>query len=236
MTLARLDRARHLSALTALAAVALVAAACDSGSAPSAIASAVTNASLPPIPTEAPATAPASSEGAASEGASETEGPSAVATDIDPCQLITADEASQLTGVTFGAGKESVSDKNVKSCNYAGPGANLFTVEVAVAPDQATAKAAEAAAKADLENQANKSANIGLKVTELPDFAPDIASGIDAAMLEGSMTSPIQFGARAMFVLKDTIFFGFDDVAVGGQPPSADAMQAQARTVLGKLP
>ncbi len=236
MTPARIDRARHLPALAALASVALIAAGCSSSSAPSAVASALSNTSFPPVATEAPTTAPASSDGTATEAPPESAGPSAVATDIDPCQLITSEEASQLTGVTFGAGKESVSDKNVRSCNYAAAGGNLFTVEVAVAPDVATAKAAEAAARADLQDQAGKSANIGLKVTELPDFAPDIESGIDAAMLEGSMTTPIQFGARAMFVLKDTIFFGFDDVAVGGQPPSADAMKAQARTVLGKLP
>ena len=235
MTSFRHVHARPLAAVAVLGAVALLAAGCTSGSAPSAIASAITNASIPPVATEAPTTAPAS-EGAATEAPSESAGPSAVATDIDPCQLITADEASQLTGVKFGAGKESVSDKNVKSCNYAGAGANLFTVEVAVAPDEATAKAAEDDARATLQEQSQKSANIGLKVTELPGFAPDIASGIDAAMLEGGATSPIQFGARAMFVLKGTIFFGFDDVAVGGQPPSADAMQNQARTVLGKLP
>jgi hypothetical protein len=223
---------RPLAPLTAVAAAALVLAGCTGTTTPSAVASAVVNASIPPIATEAPSVAPSEATGSSSEEPTESEGPSAVATDIDPCQLITADEAGKLTGTTFGPGKESVSDKNVRSCNYAAAGGNLFTVEVAVAPDEATAKAAEDAAKQDLQDQAQKSANLPLKITQLPNFAPNT----DAALMEASVTSPIQFGARAMLVLRGTTFFAFDDVAVGGQPPSAQAMQDEAMTVLGKLP
>jgi hypothetical protein len=231
MTQARLDRARHLSALGALAAVALVAAACDSGSAPSALASALSNASLPPIATEAPTATPATSEGTATTEPSESAGPSAVATDIDPCQLITAADASTLAGVTFGAGKAHTTENNVKSCVYAA-GTTVFTVEVAVAPDEATAKAAEAGAEKDLEDQGSKMSNAGVKVTKLPGFAPNT----DAALMEASVTAPIQFDARAMFLLKNTIFAGFSDIALNGTAPSADAMKAQAMTVISKLP
>ena len=74
-------------------------------------------------------------------------------TDIDPCQLITSDDASTLVGVNFGAGKATNTENNVKMCSYSGPGPNIFTVEVAVAPDVATAQAAEADAKAELSSR-----------------------------------------------------------------------------------
>jgi hypothetical protein len=235
MTQARLDRtrSRHIAVLPALAAVAIIAAACTSGSAPSAIASAISNASLPPIATEAP-TSPPSEEAsnASTEAPSESALPSAVATDIDPCQLITQAEASSLVGVTFGAGKSETDENHLKSCSYAGPGPNIFRVEVAVAPDEATAKAAEAQAQAELASQAKDEAHLALQVTQLPGFADNT----DAAILEGSASSPIAVDARAMLLLRGVDFVGFSDVAIGGKAPSQDAMKAQANTVLAKLP
>ena len=141
-------------------AAALAVAACTSDATPSAIASAVAHVSFPPIATEAPTATPTEAPStAATEAPSESELPSAVATDIDPCQLITSADASQLVGMKFGAGKASEAENNVKLCTYAAPGPNLFSVEVAVAPDVATAKAAEAAALQDLEDTASQLAN-----------------------------------------------------------------------------
>ena len=40
----------------------------------------------------------------------------------------------------------------------------------------------------------------------------------------------------AIYVLKGTIFFGFSDLALSGATPTAAAMQAQAQTILGRLP
>jgi hypothetical protein len=37
-------------------------------------------------------------------------------------------------------------------------------------------------------------------------------------------------------VLKGTIFFGFSELALSGSTPSAAALQAQAQTILGRLP
>jgi hypothetical protein len=232
-------RLRTVTSLAALVAVAAIAAGCTGTSTPSSIASAVTNATLPPVTTEAPTIAATSSPSAAASESSvqtaepsESALPSAVATDIDPCQLITADEAGKLAGVTFGSGKSSTSAGHVKMCTYSAPGPNLFSVEVAVAPDEATAKAAEAAEEKDLSDQAAQMADLHLALTKLPNFAPDT----DAALLEAAVKSPVAFGARAMFVLRGATFFGFSDIVVGGEPPSAQAMKDQATTALGKLP
>jgi hypothetical protein len=224
MTVVPLRHARPLGALALAGVMATVVAGCSGTTTPSAIASFVANASLPPVATEAPTTA-------TSEEPSESAGPSAVATSIDPCQLITAADASTLVGVTFGAGKAHTNENNVKDCVYSA-GTNVFTVEVAVAPDEATAKAAEASAKQDLENQGKGMIKSGMKVTELPSFAPNT----DAALLEGSVTGPIKLDARSMFLLKGTIFAGFDDIAINGSAPSADAMKAEAMKVIGELP
>ena len=150
-------------------------------------------------------------------------------TDLDPCQLITSDDASTFVGVNFGKGKATKTENNVKMCSYAAPGPNIFTVEVAVAPDVATAQAAEAAAKADLSSQGAK-----LAVIPLPSFADDT----DAAILQGSASSNgISLGARALLLLKGTTFVGFSDISAGGaQPPSEQAFKDEGNAVLAKLP
>ena len=229
---------RIVSRPAALAALAIVASlglgACSSGTNPSAIASAIANASLPPLPSPAATPLPSAAASQAAAGPSGSALATAVPTDIDPCQLITAEAASALVGVTFGPGKESDNGKNVKICSYAGPGPNIFMVEVAVAPDVATAKAAEASVQADLQSNASQQADLGLTVTQLPNFA----ANTDAAMLSGAKSAgALSVAARAMLVLRNTTFFAFSDVAVGGgQPPSEKAMQDKANEILATLP
>jgi hypothetical protein len=46
----------------------------------------------------------------------------------------------------------------------------------------------------------------------------------------------IPINGSAIGVLKGTIFFGLSDVVKGGAAPSAAAVQAEATTVLGRLP
>ena len=163
---------RPAAAAAALAVVAAVAvSACSSGGPnASAIASILANASLPPVASSAP-TSPPSEAAAASGAPSGSALPTAVATSIDPCALITSADASTLVGVTFGPGKESDNGKNVKMCTYSAPGPNIFSVEVAIAPDADTAKAQEADTEADLQARANDLAQLGLTVTKLPNFA-----------------------------------------------------------------
>ena len=235
MTQHRFAGALPIGALVVAAAIAV--AGCTGSSAPSAIASAIAIQSLPPIQIEsaAPTTSEAPST-AATEAPSESELPSAVATDIDPCQLITSADASQLVGVKFGAGKATETENNVKLCTYAAPGPNIFSVEVAVAPDVATAQAAEAAALQDLKDTASQQADLGLNVEVLPSFGPN--GDADAAMLQGSKSAGgISLGARALYVLHNTTLFGFSDISLGGSsPPSEQAMKDKATEILATLP
>ena len=99
-----------------------------------------------------------SSQGGGPSGSpSATPTPTAtVATTLDPCQLVTAAEASTLSGATFGAGLEETTGTNGtgKRCTYGSQTTNVFFVQVASSDNAADAQAAwateEAAADADI--------------------------------------------------------------------------------------
>ena len=236
MTVVRSVFRARAAALAAAAVLSLVClGGCGGTTSPSAIASAIAAAGTPPPASAVTLSAPPSEEpsSAATEGASESALPSAVPTDLDPCQLVTSADASSFVGVTFGPGKESTTDSNVRMCTYTAGTANIFDVGVAIAPDVATAKAAETALEKDLETQTNDLASLGLSVTKLPGFA----AGADAAILQGGITAAGQsIAARAIFVLRGTTFFEFGDIALGGNPPSEQATKDKAMELLAKVP
>ena len=114
MSQVRIARGRQAGAVALIAALA-VAGCTGSTGAPSQLASALAAASLPPIQAPAPsASSEPPSSAPASDEASDTPEPTAVATDLDPCQLITSDDASTFVGVNFGKGKASTTENNVK--------------------------------------------------------------------------------------------------------------------------
>jgi hypothetical protein len=153
-----------------------------------------------------------------------------VPTSIDPCQLITSQEAGKLAGASFGAGLEETLSGNSRMCTYGAQTKNVIEVLVAIAPDVATAKQAEASAEADVQASAAQ-LSVGMTITKLPGFAPNT----DAVLMELKPNS-IGVAGRAIYVLRGTAFFGFSDLVLGGAAPSADAVKAQAMTTLGKLP
>lgn len=203
------------------AAAIFVLAACSGSSATSA--PAATNASVAsPTPTATPTQTPSP---AASP--SDTPEPTGVATSLDPCTLVTAQEAGQLAGVTFGPGKPETTSGNGKICTYGYQTLNVFTVIVAQAPDVATAQAEKAAAVAQLQQQANK----GVTITQLSGL------GDAAAYLAGGGTiSGVTLNISAIYVLKGTVFFGFSDLLLNKPAPTSAALQAEAQTVLGRIP
>jgi hypothetical protein len=175
---------------------------------------------------------------AASPTPSATPEATAVQTALDPCQMVTAQEASQLAGATYTAGVESTTSGGGKICTYGGQTRNVFEVILAQAPDVATAKAEEADAKAGLTTDYP---GVKVTITQITDLQNGAATpppgGIDAEAAQASATiSGIQFGAIGMYLLKGATFVGFSDVEVGGTAPTLDAMKAQASIVLGRIP
>ena len=150
---------------------------------------------------------------------------------LDPCQLIDSQEASAYANASFGAGVEETISDGAKMCTYGAETTNVFLVEVAQAPDVATAKAYKADFLAMLQANAQQLASGGLNVTELPNFADG------ATMGQLSLTIARQtINGSAIGVLKGTVFFGFSDVVRGGAAPSSTAVQSEATTLLGRLP
>ncbi len=220
------SRARP-SRLFALVAVALLAgcSAATTGSPTSAALSSAASSSAPaatPAPTPTPTPAAASTSTPAG-----TSGPTAVPTSVDPCQLVTSQEASQLAGASFGAGKEETTSGNGRLCVYGYQTLNVFTVEVAQAPNLAAAQAAKAEALAGIQELATK----GVTLTQLPNLADGAVVAQGGATISGQT-----FSVSSIGVLKGTIFFGFSDLVLGHPAPSSAALQAQAQTCLGRLP
>lgn len=213
--------------ILAVASSALLLTACSS-SGGSSIANVVTPPNSPaPIVSSPPASNPGTPP--ASDGTGVT--PAA-----DPCQVVTSAEASALSGVTYGAGKESV-DNHTKGCTYEVAGHSL-SVQVAQAPDPATAQAywdsAQAKAKANLKAEQQKApAGVTWSFTDSPvsglgDRATTIAA---SASLMGH-----SFGITGIYVIQGATFMGIEDLAItAGSPASTSALVAQAQTSVGRL-
>ena len=138
-----------------------------------------------------------------------------MATTIDPCQVVTPDEASKLAGSKFGPSSATTMSNNAKLCMYGQEGLS-FNVIVTAAPDAATAKAQEPAFKAEIE-QAAADAGLGdMKLTEIPDFQP----GVDAAVLSGTATvGGTKVEGIALYALKNAVLLALTDLAFGGDGP-----------------
>jgi hypothetical protein len=183
--------------------------------------------------------------GASNQTASESPSPTAPAqltpsatanSNLDPCQLVTQQEASQLAGATFAAGKKEAISSASSLCTYGAQTLNVFTVIVAVAPDATTAQKdwaqEEAKAQAGVKKlvaEAGGSASLKAGDITLPG-ADKAATAIETATISGRTLN-----ISAIYVLKGAVFFTFADLVAGKPAPTASAMAAQAQTVLTRV-
>ena len=150
---------------------------------------------------------------------------------LDPCQLITSQEASTLAGASFGPGKEGTLGNNSRTCAYGSQTTNVFEIEVAQAPDVATAIAEETDFIAEVNSSMQELSSGGFTVTKLPSYADGAISGQFSKTVNGVSLSGIDFAFR-----KGTVFFGFSDVVDDKAAPTLAQMQLMANTVLTRLP
>jgi hypothetical protein len=200
----------------------------DASTAPSVI--------VAPPPSATASAGPSATEtpsAAAFEPVDASAGPSAVATSIDPCQLVSPSEVATVTGFEWGPPSPVTMDNNGRDCEYGQEGYG-FDVIVVQAPDAATAKAQEPAFKAQLEQAAKVGGIADMKLTELPDFVP----GVDAAILHGSSTvDGTTVDGVAFYALKGPVLLAMTELAsFGGTVASDAAMEAEAKTALGRIP
>ncbi len=174
-----------------------------------------------PIPTAPPTAAPTPSQ-------------TAVPTSYDPCQLVTASEASSLAGVTYTVGKEETNSGGGRDCVYGAETLNVFTVLVGVASDAATAQADWAAEEAEAKSQlksAAKGAGIAVSITDISLSGADMAA---SATGSGDI-SGVKLAASVIYLLKGPVFVAFSDLVLGKSAPSESDMENEANTVLGRI-
>lgn len=190
----------------------------------------VAPAAITPPPTEAPATStPLPTQAIAPTSTSAPQ--QTTNTSLDPCLLISSQEASTLAGASFGPGKEVTTSGGMKICTYGSQTTNVFNAEVVQAPDVATAQADEAQFLADIQANLKNLTDQGLNITQDPSFADG------AVMANTSFSSGGQsLSGNAMGFRKGLVFFGFSDLVVGSTAPTDAAMQSEAAMVLGRLP
>ncbi len=182
-----------------------------------------------PSPTELPSATPSPAPSATVAPAATSLPQTGGSTALDPCELLDQSEAAKLTGVSFVAGVEKTLDGGAKTCTYGANTANVLMVEVGQAPDVATAEAYQASFLNDIKTGLATFGDIPIQVTQISDFGNGAVSatlGQNVINITGSA-----FGFR-----KNTIFFGFSDLVLGGAAPTPDAMHAEAAFVLGELP
>jgi hypothetical protein len=161
------------------------------------------------------------SEAAASEQVT------AAPTAIKPCDLVPSAEAGQLAGVKFGKGQTSTFSGNGKICTYNAGATHVFSVVVAQAPDQQALDAA----KSQVVDQMSSAIGVNVDVQQLPDFADGAAIATAQTKVAGQTVNVIGF-----YAVKGQTFFAFTNVTLGKGGPTASDMQAEAQTVLSRIP
>lgn len=174
-----------------------------------------TTTSTPPTGSATPAATVSSSPAAAGGSASTT---------IDPCQLVTQQEASALTGASFGPGRPETDSAASRRCIYGYQTKNVFEVIVVQGSSVAQVQAAKDQIRAEAEQQLGSQVNM----TQVSGV------GDDAEFLQAAANNLI--GISGLYVVKGTVGFGLVDVVAGGTAPSQAALTTQANTVLGRLP
>lgn len=201
---------RSIVILGAAAALATSLTACSSSAKPTA---GPTPAATPTTaaPTTAPATAPAPS-------------PTATAsTTLDPCQLVTQQEASQVTGASFGPGKLEVDSPASRRCIYGYQTHNVYEVIVLQATSVEQAQAEKAQLLAQLGGK--------LPLTPVPGLADDAQAIRTSLSVKGGTLN-----ISALYVLQGTVGFALVDETNSSSYPTTADLVTQATTVLSRLP
>jgi hypothetical protein len=187
---------------------------------------------LPPKPPATSAPAPPSAPSTTSPPASPSG--SLAPTDLDPCQLVTQDEASTLANATFGPGKELASAGHPKGCIYGSQTKNVLDVVVAQTADAKTAQAgfaqAQAQAQAQFAQELPPGVHIDIHRTNVEGLG-DKATTVNWSF-SGNGTS-IAFSG--IYVLSGATFFTIGDLVTGTSSATLTALKDQAQTVLGRI-
>jgi hypothetical protein len=158
-------------------------------------------------------------------------------TSLDPCQLVTSDEASSLAGVTYAAGTEDTTPDGGKLCVYGPQTTNVFMVLVAQAPDAATAQAEWSQEQSEVQAVIQSGLPGGVSIDLSSADLPNLEGADRAAIAMGSRTlAGATLNGSACYLLKGNTFVAFSDVLLGTPAPGSGALQSEAQTVVDRLP
>lgn len=160
---------------------------------------------------------------------------SAAATAVDPCQVVTQSEASQLAGASFGAGKEDTTSGS-KICWYGAQTTNVFEVVVAQASSAAAAQSQWDAYKSQVQTALQQATASGITVNL--NQSDTTISGADRAAVGtfSSSGSGYTIAGSAVYLLKGATFLAIVDLVLNHPAPTIQAMEGQAKTSLQRLP
>lgn len=214
----------HRHAIPLIAALALAAlAGCSSptGAAPS-------QKNSPPAASASPARPTSRAKGPPAGGAASTA--------LDPCQLVTAPEASGLTGAVFGAGLEETTGTGPdmgRRCTYGANTSSVFFVQVGQGTDAASARAQwdDEVAKVEAAISSHFGGAAPGELTEIS----GLGDRAGVATLSESLGG-VTLTGTSLFLLKGATFLAFGDVTNQGAAPTPAAMKAQALTSIARLP
>ena len=152
--------------------------------------------------------------------------PKAADVTLDPCQLVTQQEASDMAHTSFGPGKEE--GTNVRhTCVYGAQTPNVMMVFVLQGATTGDAQAEWNQLLAQAKSAAGQAAN-------LVHLTPDSSIGDRAEWVELNL-SQIGVSGRGLAFLQGPVGVYMIDEVRGGSAPSREAMTTQAQTVLSRL-
>jgi hypothetical protein len=152
----------------------------------------------------------------------------AKATSLDPCRLVTREEASALANAPFGPGVEQ-GPRTARRCIYGGQTANVLTVVVAAASSDAAAQAHWNQLLAEAQQGLSEAPTGSVKLTPQAGLA-DRAEWVELDL------SAIHVSARGLAFLNSNVGVYMIDLVRDGAAPSRPALTDQANTVLSRLP
>lgn len=158
--------------------------------------------------------------------ASPSGGPKAAHVTLDPCQLVTQQEASQMTHASFGPGKEE-GTKIRHTCVYGAQTPNVLLVFVLQGATTGDAQSEWDTLLAQAKSAAGEAAN-------LVHLTPDSGIGDRAEWVELDLPQ-VGISGRGLAFLKGPVGVYLIDEVRGGSAPTREAMTAQAQTVLSRL-
>jgi hypothetical protein len=152
----------------------------------------------------------------------------AKATSLDPCHLVTREEASALANATFGPGLEQ-GPRTARRCVYGAQTANVLTVVVAAASSDAAAQAHWDRLLTEAQQGLSEAPAGSVKLTPQSGLA-DRAEWVELDL------SAVHVSARGLAFLDGNVGVYMIDLVRDAPAPSRPALTQQAQTVLSRLP